>query len=377
MNTKTLYSDTVQELGEQINHICNSHFKPGLAIVFCSTGHDLEALQSVFTSANIKLAGCTTAGEIHNDQIIEHSIVTMLLEVNQFDTVLVSYEEGGVYESSLKLGEIAKQKFDQPSLLVFSAGFTVDAELMMKGVFDGIGQQVPIYGGLAGDDLKMLESSVFTHDSISSFGLVGLIFNSEKIQLEGKAISGWKPIGGVNTVTKASGNVVLEINHERAYDLFARYFGFASPSLSENERLISLQTNYPFQFIREEGYQVLRSPMIVNKDDGSIVLTSSVKEGEKFRFSSSPGFEIIQQTINDFGDLFNEAPDADAVIMFSCKGRQGAFGPMLNREIEGIYNYWKKPMIGFLSYGEIGKVSQQSVCEFHNETCSLVLLKEI
>ena len=33
------------------------------------------------------------------------------------------------------------------------------------------------------------------------------------------------------------------------------------------------------------------------------------------------------------------------------------------------------PMIGFFSYGEIGNV-KGGACDFHNETCSLVLLKE-
>jgi hypothetical protein len=32
-------------------------------------------------------------------------------------------------------------------------------------------------------------------------------------------------------------------------------------------------------------------------------------------------------------------------------------------------------MVGFLSYGEIGNVAN-GICDFHNETCSLITIKE-
>ena len=91
--------------------------------------------------------------------------------------------------------------------------------------------------------------------------------------------------------------------------------------------------------------------------------------------SISPGVEVIDQTIAELTDFLHDTTDADALILFSCKGRHAALGPFLADEIEGIYNHWQKPMIGFLSYGEIGNV-RNGVCEFHNETCSLLAIKE-
>jgi hypothetical protein len=84
---------------------------------------------------------------------------------------------------------------------------------------------------------------------------------------------------------------------------------------------------------------------------------------------------VVEDTIQDFAWLSEKQPNADALLMFSCQGRYAALGPFLEDEIEGVYEHWKKPMIGFLSYGEIGSF-KNGVCEFHNETCSLVLIKE-
>jgi len=68
-------------------------------------------------------------------------------------------------------------------------------------------------------------------------------------------------------------------------------------------------------------------------------------------------------------------PDADAMIVFSCIGRLGSFGPMISTEIEGLAATWKKPMVGFFSLGEFGKLDEHR-CEFHGTTVSWVALKE-
>ena len=129
------------------------------------------------------------------------------------------------------------------------------------------------------------------------------------------------------------------------------------------------------QLVRDGGHTVLRSPMFGNEADKTLVIGSSVKAGDQFKFSISPGMKVIDQTIAEFQDFKTNEVEADALILISCKGRHAAFGPMLEDEVRGIHSYWKKPMIGFMSYGEIGNM-KNGICEFHNETCSLVLLKE-
>ena len=68
-------------------------------------------------------------------------------------------------------------------------------------------------------------------------------------------------------------------------------------------------------------------------------------------------------------------PEADALLVFSCVGRLGSFGPLISTEIEGLAATWNKPMIGFFSLGEFGKL-REGVSEFHETTVSWVALKE-
>lgn len=114
---------------------------------------------------------------------------------------------------------------------------------------------------------------------------------------------------------------------------------------------------------------------MADQNERTLILAGGVKEGDQFRFSISPGFEVIDQTLAEFGKFNQKTDQADAMLLISCKGRHAAFGPMLEDEVKGISDFWKAPMIGFMSYGEIGP-NENGTCEFHNETCSLVTFKE-
>lgn len=377
MEVISMHCANPEQLGNELRKVIEHEFIPSVALVFTSSHQDITAITSAFSALDIDVIGCTTAGEIVNDQLYENSIAVFLMDIEKssYNIILEKYAYSSIKETAWKAGQKAKSYFDKPGLLLLSSGLSINAEQLIVGLKEAGGAEMPIYGGLAGDDLEMSKTIVFTNDHIEEQGIAMLVLDTNKITMQGLATSGWESVGVENTVTKAEGNKVYEINGEPAFTVFSRYFGFSDDPASNQDQLITLQINYPFQFIRKEGHTVLRSPLLIDQDESSITLSASVNEGDKFKFSYSPGFEIIEQTIEEFGKLKKETPEADGIILFSCKGRHGAFGPLLEKEVTGIFDYWKKPMIGFLSYGEIGDIGN-GICEFHNETCSLVILKE-
>jgi hypothetical protein len=115
--------------------------------------------------------------------------------------------------------------------------------------------------------------------------------------------------------------------------------------------------------------------MWANINDGSIVFAGSLPQGSKVKLSLLPGFEVIDATKTEFLKYHKEQPEVDALIVFSCAGRQITLGPYVSEEIEGIKKIWNAPLAGFFCYGEIGRVVSGQH-EFHNMTCSLATLKE-
>lgn len=374
MNSHTLTAQTVEAFKDVfLSFLSVSASKPTLGIVFSSPNQDIQALTALFSEADIALFGCTTAGEIADDRLLSNHIVCLLLDPNpaHFRLILVENTEG-VLEVGKKIRRAADDYFKNPALLVASAGVLNDGEEIVAGLKTAI--EIPIFGGLAADNLEIVETIVFTNKTVCNNGILALVFDGDFISLQGLATSGWEPLGIEHTVTKAEGNKIFTINNEPALDFFLRFFGKYDAITAENFTTTSAQ--YPFQVIKEGvDYSVLRSPILGDEAERSLHLVGSIKEGDRFRFSISPGVEVVEKTVEEFGQFNSEKPNADALILFSCKGRHAALGPFLRDEVAGISDLWQKPMIGFLSYGEIGNLSN-GICEFHNETCSLVLIKE-
>jgi hypothetical protein len=374
MKSKTITIASNDELRSKVNEAITENFQPTLAIVFNSLKNNIEEIQALFNDKGIDLIGCTTAGEIVNAELFEESVAILLMDINRdFYTIKQTNHGDNLYKNALQTGQDIEALYENIGLIIMISDFAVDTASIVTGIKDGIGKEVPMYGGLAADDLQVEKTYVFSNTKMTSEGSVILVIDTDKIEMSGLATSGWEAIGLEKTITKSVGNVIHEIDNERAYDIFIRYFGLMDKSHSM-EHLLSLQNNYPLQIIRNND-TILRTLLLMDETEGTITLMGGVNQGDKFKFSSSPGFEVIEQTISEFQDLKDNSPEVDALLLFSCKGRHLAFGPLIEDEIEGLYNYWKTPMIGFLAYGEIGN-TPNGICEIHNETCSLVTFRE-
>jgi hypothetical protein len=88
-----------------------------------------------------------------------------------------------------------------------------------------------------------------------------------------------------------------------------------------------------------------------------------------------PGFEVIDYAIEQMSEFHQQIPKSDAIVLFSCKARHMALGPMVEDEISAVHKLWEVPMVGFFTYGEIGPVPQGR-CDFHNHTLVPVLINE-
>jgi hypothetical protein len=377
MEAKSIISRSTTALESRLLNLLKDGYRPTLGIVFCSSKQDFKEISWIFNNCGIDLLGCTTAGEITDDTLSDESISCLLMDISKEKYRLCFIKNtGGVVETGEALRQFAKDSFENAAMIVCSAGIMNDGEQVVAGLKKGQNKEIPIFGGLAGDDLQILNTHIFTRNEYCNNGMAAIVFDNDKVEINGLATSGWEALGTENTVTQAKGNTIYTINNEPALDFFIRFFGDKEDMDVKGKPISTVSAQYPLQVMREDtDYAVLRSPIYGDEDKRSLTLVGSIKEGDKFRFSISPGIEVIDKTIAEFETFKNEKQDIDALLLFSCKGRHAALGPFIEDEIKGIYDLWQKPMIGFLSYGEIGNMGN-GICEFHNETCCLVTIKE-
>lgn len=378
MKAKTIKGNCVNDIQHALQEALIKDYKPTLAIVFLSVKQDREAISQLLDQKGIQIFGATTSGEFISSENSEGGIVIMLLDVNPAYFKLLFFEtnDSSSLEMSKRLGAAGKSVFQNPAFIIASGWLHADGEQIIQGIEEGFGGDVSIFGGVAGDDLQMREPIVFTINQHSTTGIVALIFDVDKVDIKGIATCGWKPIGITKTVTKSSGNIVYTIDDKPALDLVIKYLGLDFDKEHSGNMVASLGAYYPLQLERENAPPVMRTAMLGNREDRSLICAGNIPQGSKVRFSLPPEFDVIDTVVAECNDLKNDnQKEADALIMFSCISRYLSFGVMTSEEIERVISVWNAPFIGFFSYGEFGK-SKGGKHEFHNNTCCVVALKE-
>ena len=373
MKTKILTADSRAELLQQLRQATADGLRPTLGVLFCSVALDIDAVAQGLTEFPFPFFAASSCGEIISDaqrsKALAGSAVVALLELppEAFRVRLFGGQGMDSRQLGAAVGEWGRGEFAAPAFLVAASGLQRDGEQIVRGLQAVFPAEVPLIGGLAGDDAAFKQTSVFTNGSVTHEGAVACVFDSSRVALDGLATSGWVGLGAAKTVTAAEGNVVLTLDGEPALDTYKKYLGI------RDEDLPGIGVEYPLQVLRPDGSHVLRAVVGVDAQRRALIFAGTVPHGAQVRFSSSPGFETVDFARREFEALPSLAKPPELAIFFSCMARHLALGPMVEDEIRAAQSVWGAPGIGFFTYGEIGR-SLNGTCDFHNETCALALL---
>jgi hypothetical protein len=355
-----------------------SGFDPTVGVVFCSVSHDFAELGRLLAARGITVVGVTTAGEIADDRILEEACVVMLMDPDPeaFAVRLMSVDaENTIADLAKELGRYATATFASPVVLAFASGVRSDGEPVVGGVHAGAGRTIPLFGGMAGDDLRMTDSYVFSGSSAYAEGLIGFVLDGDRFHVEGTATSGWQPVGVEKTITSSQANVVSTIDGEPALDVYRQYLNIEDLGGYKGGQAVALGVQYPLMVNRGNGTSVIRAPLFFGAETGSLIFAGGVPQGATVTFCIPPSLDIVERVVAEAADVHRSIPDADAILLVSCKARHLALGPLAEDEVRELHGMWQAPMAGFFSYGEIGGRNPQD-CDFHTETCTLVVIRE-
>ena len=152
--------------------------------------YNLDKIEAAFAKYNIEIFGASSSGEITNEEVLEESIVVMLLEISRDVFRLNVFDGEGKTSNEVgkNVAEWAKSIYTNPAVLLMSAGLNADGQQLVKGFIDTMERQVPLFGSLAGDDLNFRETFVFNASQVISNGVVALVFDQNAICLRGLAV---------------------------------------------------------------------------------------------------------------------------------------------------------------------------------------------
>ncbi len=385
MTAKSIKGKSAEEIKVALHHAMADGFSPTLAIVFISIKQDRQAVIQLLQQHNIDIFGCTSCGEFIDHHQSDGEIAILLTDVDRAHYVLVmtDVENDDVDKAASVIAAQAGQCFNKPTFLLtccgaYDEGKYFDGDTLVKTLVRELGDDCVFFGGMAGDDWNIMNTYIFTHQKKSDNGIAALVFNSEKIALQGMAIHGWKPLGIKRKVTKSSGNKLYSIDGQPAADMYLKYLGLADKAQDENFDIFKeISIHFPFIAQREDGESIIKSPRAIDIESNALEMDIEMEEGSEFYFTTPPDFEISEEIISEAEALKNtQEKQVDALLIFSCAGRPPALGPLTMLENDGLADVWQVPMAGFYTYGEFGR-TKNGRQHFHSSMCCWVTIKEL
>ncbi len=297
--------------------------KPVFVILTSTVGYDQ---QEVLTEVNqllpgvkvygyTSLLGIMTNDGFHIGEGVKEGYVLSLMGFSTNSMVfgvgasgldeVTSSQEAGKVAITRAIENAGKTKEDVPKIVLMSTSpFGIGEELVIKGVEDLLGKDIPVVGGgvAAGySDLVSGGEALFANDKVYQKGVVVVpIYTDLKI---GHAfLSGFNPTGNKGTVTKFrrdGGNRIVEIDGKPAAKVYNDWLGGLFDNyLGTSDMLLGEAVSHTFgiKMIETGGFTNWQMivPFHFNPDD-SITVGAVAEEGTELYLLESNQELFIQR----------------------------------------------------------------------------------
>lgn len=339
------------------------------------TSH-ITTLKQAYPNATI--VSCSTSGEIYDRQVYDGSITAtaICLEKTALQFARASSAD---FTNSHELGKNVAGQLPVEGLkyvLVISNGGKVNGSELVSAINETLGNNVVVTGGLAGDGARFEKTLVGINDDINE-GLVVLAgFYGDCLKIGYGLNGGWDMFGPERVITKSDQNILYEIDHQNALDLYKKYLGKYASELPGSALLFPLA-------IKTAGSEttVVRTILAIDEQKQTMTFAGNVPEGAAVRLMKA-NFDELIYSAGEAATQANSLMEATApqlVLLISCVGRKLVLGKRINEEVEAAADIFPAtPAItGFYSYGEISPLKQTASCELHNQTMTITTLSEI
>lgn len=372
MNARTLTAASADDLVRSIQAAVDGGMAPTLALVFADLKHDLKGLTARLKDFDLAFVGASTDGSIADGAVRAGTSVALLLELDaRAFRVFVGAEDETPTAAAARLGAFAREAFAQPHVLALASGLFTSGDELVRAFRREAGADVPFFGGYAGSNFSQLSTHILTGHGVLPGHLAAVVFDGQRVAVDSVATSGWEPVGDEMTVTRAEGNTVFELDGQPVLDVFGRYMKLDDDPAVNLGLLI--RRHFPLSVTRADGTHVLRASAYVEGRRRGLIFAGDIDEGARVRFCAPPSDAMVGRLMEDAQTVQARTPQADAVLLLSCRARHEAIGRLAQAEASAVANLWDAPQAGFFAYGEFGAVADAAP-DFHNSTCSLITL---
>lgn len=362
---------------------------PQLVLSFAAPGYFHDSSTAAGIAARFPgavVVGCSTAGEIDRRGPQDKTAVITALHFEQSTVHVATTDLGGMSDSQAAGVRLAQQ-LARPGLkavLVFGQGVDINGSAWVEGMTEVIGHQVPLVGGLAGDEGAFVNTWTMGPAGSSSRALVAVGLYGEQLHVGYGSYGGWQPFGPVRRVTRCESNVLYELDGEPALDVYKRYLGDYARDLPASGLL------FPFAMLDDDRQPLglIRTILGVDEAQGSLTLAGEITQGGNLKLMHASTEALVDGAGHAAklasGAMAGSSASAGAggapalALLVSCVGRKLVMGDRVDEEIEAVSEILGPSTVlaGFYSYGEISPFTPTGSCKLHNQTMTITTLTE-
>ena len=336
----------------------------------------LKQLGESFPNAHI--VGCTTSGEITGTDILDDSVVATAIKFERTKVDVQSINLKDYKDLSEAVQSLAYKLSvdDLKSVLILSDGQLVNGTTLVAEMTKSLPEGVLITGGLAGDKDEFNETEVWHNGDIGPGRILACGFYGNDIVVGSGSYSGWKSFGPERLITKASGNLLYELDGQSALALYKQYLGDYAEQLPASALRFPLSVRNP-----ETNETLIRTILNIDEGEQSLTFAGDVPEGSYAQLMRANidnlidgAQEAAQKALQDA--FTNNEPEFGLLI--SCVGRRLVLQQETEYELESIEEMIPKTckLAGFYSYGEISPTQQSRKSALHNQTMTITFFSE-
>jgi hypothetical protein len=328
---------------------------PVLVLLFVSPNRDLAAFAAAVIQkfGDIRVVGCTTAGEIGTDGYYEGTVVGIALGAPDFAAAIELVRDVRAtslvdMQAQMRLARLAISeaapwaRHDHLFAVTLIDGMSGCEEAVISAAFSALGG-MPIRGGSAGDGMRFHSTHVLYEGRfVTGCALILVIATTRPF----RAFKTEHFVAGsektVVTAADPDRRIVTEINAEPAAEEYARITGFARHELRP-----SIFATHPM-VVRVGGQNFVRAIQRAN-EDGSLTFLCAIDEGVVLTVASS--IDLIRDLEDTFDEIAEDIGTPDLVIAFDCILRGLEMDQRQMRREAGRLTA-RNNVVGFCTYGE-------------------------
>ncbi len=320
---------------------------------------------------------CSTSGEIMDIEVKDDSISVSALYFENTPVKAISEYIAEAKDSYL-IGRKLSETLNAPDLkhiLVFSDGQIVNGSRLVQGLNDAVNHAIPIAGGLASDNARFERTSVGLNCVPKEGNVVAIGFYGENFQIGHGSMGGWSTFGPERRITKSQDNILYELDHASALELYKNYLGEQAKELPGAALLFPLCIR-----TEENGEMIVRTILSIDEENQSMIFAGDMPVGSTAQLMYANFDNLIdgasvaaEMTLT--GLRHNHASFA---LLISCVGRKLVLGARTEDEVEEVRLALGENVAisGFYSNGEISPLIESPKCELYNQTMTITTYSE-